>query len=148
MFYFLQILQAADKNYDTSGKKQVWKCESSRLDQPLKCTLHLFCTYILYIYAVHVYSDFIFSLFPLLLFRSSTTVKEYGEYQNDVLRNHPKPKYDTLPRKMLKFGTNCDLSDYDKLVHTHTHKFKQCSNIDLMPPSPPPGKFDQVLGIH
>uniref|UniRef100_A0A1X7VP21 JmjC domain-containing protein n=1 Tax=Amphimedon queenslandica TaxID=400682 RepID=A0A1X7VP21_AMPQE len=70
-----QILQAVDKNYDPSGKKQVWKCESSR---------------------------------------SSTTVKEYGEYQKDILENHPSPKYDFLPRKMLKFGTNCDLSDCEK----------------------------------
>ena len=50
----------------------------------------------------------------VFLFRSSTTVKEYGEYQKDVLENHPSPKYDFLPRKMLKFGTNCDLSDYEK----------------------------------
>ena len=55
VFYFLQILQAADKNYDTSGKKQVWKCESSRLDQLLKCTLHLFCTYILYMYSTCIF---------------------------------------------------------------------------------------------
>ena len=25
-----QILQPADKNYDTLGKKQIWKCESNR----------------------------------------------------------------------------------------------------------------------
>lgn len=26
----LQILQPADKNYDVTGKKQAWRCESSR----------------------------------------------------------------------------------------------------------------------
>ena len=90
-------MQAVDKNYDPSGKKQVWKCESSR-----------------FVHSSLTLLPIISLSLSLFLFRSSTTVRDYGEYQKDILENHPSPKYDFLPRKMLKFGTNCDLSDCDK----------------------------------
>lgn len=54
---------------------------------------------------------------PLCFFRSSTTVQEYGEYQQEMLheeRRSTRNKAAAPPRKMLKFGTNCDLSDQEK----------------------------------
>ena len=50
-------------------------------------------------------------------YRSWTTVQEYGEYQQIALQEERKNTNRTISSgKMLKFGTNCDLSDKQKWV--------------------------------
>uniref|UniRef100_A0A3B3Z6J7 [histone H3]-trimethyl-L-lysine(27) demethylase n=1 Tax=Periophthalmus magnuspinnatus TaxID=409849 RepID=A0A3B3Z6J7_9GOBI len=66
-----QVQQPADENWDPSGTKQTWPCESSR---------------------------------------SHTTIAKYAQYQassfQESLQVEQKP-----PGKIIKFGTNIDLSD-------------------------------------
>lgn len=47
--------------------------------------------------------------------RTFTTVKEYANYQKEVLRKQKSNNGDFKPsKKLIRFGTNIDLSDFDK----------------------------------
>ncbi|TRY75310.1 hypothetical protein TCAL_01654, partial [Tigriopus californicus] len=80
-----QMEQTADENWDPTMSKQVWYCTSSR---------------------------------------SHTTIAKYAEYQAsnleetwDTMERTVNPKFDFSDkptRRMIKFGTNCDLSDEKK----------------------------------
>ena len=49
-----------------------------------------------------------------VLFRSMTTVQEHGEYQLSVIEEERYGATLATNKNMLKFGTNCDLSDKHK----------------------------------
>jgi len=81
-----QMEQTSDENWDSNMEQPVWYCTSSR---------------------------------------SHTTVAKYAEYQAETIKEHyeksddktANPKYDFSgqdTRRMIKFGTNCDLSDEKK----------------------------------
>lgn len=81
-----QIEQTSDENWDPKMEEKVWYCTSSR---------------------------------------SHTTISKYAEYQAETIKEHfskatektANPKYDftgQTERKVLKFGTNCDISDEKK----------------------------------
>ena len=107
LLILLKLLQAADENWDSLGKRQVWRCESTKLVFSPSTDHDKYCM----------------KFTPtsnLLSARSVTTVKEYGDYQREVMAEQHKPEWTRKIRgqargfKMLRFGTNCDLSDKDK----------------------------------
>ena len=55
----------------------------------------------------------VLSFSPFSLFRSLTTVQDYGEYQLSIIEEERLSGL-SPNRKILKFGTNCDLSDKHK----------------------------------
>ena len=162
-----QNLQAPNENWDITGKKPVWKCESNRL----VAVIYMYMYFIIHHYmspspfplpfplsyflsllpslshltpplslpslflpsslpsliSSHLPSlSHISSLSPLPLsfpslpssstlipIRSLTTVQEYGEYQLSVIEEERQGGIQ-MDRRILKFGTNCDLSDKNK----------------------------------
>ncbi len=75
--------------------------------------------YTVYMY-LHVYLfvylfDYLFVYLCVYMYhRSMTTVQEHGEYQLSVIEEERCGTVPPTNRSMLKFGTNCDLSDKHK----------------------------------
>nr|XP_020665260.1 lysine-specific demethylase 6B [Pogona vitticeps] len=88
-----QVQQPSDENWDPSGTKQVWPCESSRSHT-----------------TIAKYAQYQAASFQESLQEDKETDDEEAE-EPDSTTETPPSNPDQKPHQIIKFGTNIDLSD-------------------------------------
>lgn len=88
-----QVQQPSDENWDLSGTKQVWPCESSRSHT-----------------TIAKYAQYQAASFQESLQEDKETDDEEAE-EPDSTTEPPPSNPDQKPHQIIKFGTNIDLSD-------------------------------------
>ncbi|XP_025021484.1 lysine-specific demethylase 6B [Python bivittatus] len=88
-----QVQQPSDENWDLSGTKQVWPCESSRSHT-----------------TIAKYAQYQAASFQESLQEDKETDDEEAE-EPDSTTETPPSNADQKPHQIIKFGTNIDLSD-------------------------------------
>ncbi|XP_026545016.1 lysine-specific demethylase 6B, partial [Notechis scutatus] len=88
-----QVQQPSDENWDLSGTKQVWPCESSRSHT-----------------TIAKYAQYQAASFQESLQEDKETDDEEAE-EPDSTTETPPSNPDQKPHQIIKFGTNIDLSD-------------------------------------
>ncbi|XP_058036372.1 LOW QUALITY PROTEIN: lysine-specific demethylase 6B [Ahaetulla prasina] len=88
-----QVQQPSDENWDLSGSKQVWPCESSRSHT-----------------TIAKYAQYQAASFQESLQEDKETDDEEAE-EPDSTTETPPSNPDQKPHQIIKFGTNIDLSD-------------------------------------
>ncbi|XP_036091578.1 histone demethylase UTY isoform X9 [Rousettus aegyptiacus] len=93
-----QLLQPADENWDPTGTKKIWRCESNRSHT-----------------TIAKYAQYQASSFQESLREESEKRMQHKEYlDNDSTSSNFSGKRRKGPFKIIKFGTNIDLSDDKK----------------------------------
>ncbi|XP_039698370.1 histone demethylase UTY-like isoform X4 [Pteropus medius] len=100
-----QLLQPADENWDPTGTKKIWRCESNRSHT-----------------TIAKYAQYQASSFQESLREESEKRMQHKEYlDNESTSSNFSGKRRKGPFKIIKFGTNIDLSD-DKKWKSQLHE--------------------------
>ncbi|XP_074839264.1 lysine-specific demethylase 6B [Carettochelys insculpta] len=89
-----QVQQPSDENWDLSGTRQVWPCESSRSHT-----------------TIAKYAQYQASSFQESLQEDKESDEEEGDEPDSTTETPPSSNTDQKSHQIIKFGTNIDLSD-------------------------------------